>query len=731
MSQNQSSINLESSYQEIVKKVLSYFPEADIHLLRKAYEFARDHHQHQKRKSGEPYITHPLAVANILAIMKLDLISIIAGLIHDTVEDTEATLEDVEKLFGKDCMKLVDGVTKISKISFNSSHEKQAENFRKMLLAMAKDLRVILIKLADRTHNMRTLSHMKEEKKSIIAQETLDIYAPLANRLGISWMKIELEDLGLRFTKPEVYYNLSNLVEKKKNEREKYISTVKSIIEEKLNEYGLKSLVTGRAKHFYSILKKMEARDSPFEEIHDVIAFRIITQSIAECYEALGIVHSFYKPVPGRFKDFIAMAKNNLYQSLHTTVIGPFSERLEIQIRTEEMHKVAESGIAAHWKYKDGQMLKKDYEKFQWLRQLLDDQEEIDNPVEFIESVKLDLFSKDVYVFTPKGELLEFPFGSTPIDFAFSIHTDIGMKCTGAKVNGRIVNLKHKLRSGDVVEVTTSPNQNPNKDWLKSVKTSKAQTKIRAYIRSEERLRSKQIGQDLLDKELRKIGKGYNKFLKTHDFEQKIQKLSYANFDEMLIALGYGKMDPDKIINIFYPDEKPQQSKVEKKKTFLQEIFSKANLKQKNQPSRNVVRISGADDVLVRYGSCCTPLPGDEITGYITRGRGVTIHKLNCSKVLELDSNRSISVEWTENTSLFKQSIKIKVTVSDQSGLINEMSRVINELGLNISSLNISVNKNNKGTGIFSLEIQSKAQLAKCIRALESLTGVISVERAN
>ena len=722
-------VSLNENFETLKKDLASYYPDCDIALLDKAYKFAKESHITQARKSGEPYIFHPLAVAQILADMRLDLITIITGLLHDTVEDTSATLEIIQQEFGTDVAELVDGVTKLSKINFRSTHEKQAENFRKMLLAMAKDLRVILVKLADRTHNMRTMQSMAEAKQNKIAQETLDIYAPLANRLGISWMKIELEDLSLRYTHPETYYKLTALVEKTKREREKYIDKVKNIIFEKLSEYGLKCEVMGRAKHFYSILKKMESRNLPFDEINDLIAFRIITNSIAECYEALGIIHSFYKPVPGRFKDYIAMPKNNLYQSLHTTVIGPFSERLEIQIRTADMHRTAEAGIAAHWKYKDGKISKKDYERFHWLRQLVETQEEIDNPVEFIETVKLDLFSKDVYVFTPKGEIIEFPYGSTPLDFAFAIHTDVGFHCTGAKVNGRIVSLKHKLRSGDVIEITTSPTQKPNKDWLKYVKTGKAKNKIRQYIKSEERERSKELGRDLLDREMRKAGKSFAKFEKQKDIDSIIKNISYANLDEVLTTIGYGKVGANRILKRLFPEEfknKPDTLQIDKTK------FSENSSKSGNTDSRNskgAVKIHGIDDVLVRFGNCCLPLPGDEIIGYITRGRGVTVHKIDCNKVLELDPDRAIDVEWTQGVESFRQQVRVKVTVNDEPGLLNKMSQIITGQGINITSLTIKVNAHHKGTGIFHLEVKNKTQLITCLHALESIPGVISVDR--
>lgn len=718
----------EATLESLKAAIISYFPDADFGLLQKAHDFSLRLHEGQLRQSGQPYIVHPLAVAQILATMRMDLPTIITGLLHDTVEDTATTIEEVQNQFGTEIAQLVDGVTKLSAISFKSSHEKQAENFRKMILAMAKDLRVILVKLADRTHNMRTLEHLKPEKQQNIAQETLDIYAPLANRLGISWVKIELEDLSLKYLKSEVYYRLSKSVSKKKGEREEYINRLIGIVQTKVKEYGLNVRVSGRAKHFYSIYKKMESRGIEFDDLGDLVAFRVITSTIAECYEVLGIVHSFFKPVPGRFKDYIAMPKNNLYQSLHTTVIGPFGERLEIQIRTEDMHRVAESGIAAHWEYKDGKMSQKDSAKFHWLRQLVDAQENVQNPSEFLESVKLDLFEGDIYVFTPKGELLEFPIGSTPLDFAYTIHTDLGHKCTGAKVNGRMVPLKHKLRSGDTVEISISPNQKPSKDWLKIVRTGRAKSKIRQYIRTEERERAKKIGYDLLDREFRRYGQSLPKLERSKDADAQVGPLSFASFDEMLIAVGYGRVAPGKVSERLFPDKKPsEETRLEKDASALSEIFSRA--KARTPGEKSVVKIQGLNDILVRFGKCCNPLPGDEIVGYISRGRGVTVHKLGCPKILDLDDERSIEVSWSSEAERSLRDVQIKVICSDSPGLLNEMSRTISAQGVNIKSLNIRVFDDKKAVGTFDLQVKNKAQLSLCIKNLEALPGIISVER--
>lgn len=720
-------------FERLKRTVATYFPDADFSLLDKAYQLSLKNHEGQLRSSGEPYIIHPIAVCQILADMRMDLDTIVTGVLHDIVEDTDTTLEDVKKGFGDTIAQLVDGVTKLSRISFKTNHEKQAENFRKMVLAMAKDLRVIIVKLADRTHNMRTLQHLAPVKQQRIAQETLDIYAPLANRLGISWMKMELEDLSLRYLKSEVYYKLANLVAMKKRERDDYIQRLIKIISEKTQEYGLTVRVTGRAKHFYSIYKKMEAQKINFEEVPDLVAFRIITKDISQCYEVLGIVHSFFKPVPGRFKDYIAMPKNNMYQSLHTTVIGPFGERLEIQIRTEEMHRVAESGIAAHWEYKEGKLLDRDKAKFHWLRQLVEAQENLESPQEFLESVKLDLFMGDIYVFTPKGELLEFPMGATPLDFAYTIHTGLGHKTSGAKVNGRIVPLKHKLRSGDTIEIITSPHQKPNKDWLKIVKTSRAKSKIRAYIRTETRDRAREIGHDLLDREFRKIDESLNRFEKQKNLDEICGKLSFASYDEMLISLGYSKIEPEKIVAKIFPDKFKALEKADKDKT-LSEVQAASLTPPRSQSgskSRSaVVKVAGIDDdVLVRFGKCCSPLPGDDIIGYISRGRGITVHRIDCERVLDMDPNRGIDVTWSDDAESATHEIKIKVICNDESGILNSMSKIITDSGINIRSVNIKVNNDKKATGLFDLEVKTKNQISSCIQQLESLKGIILVER--
>src|SRR5260370_5514596 len=525
---------------DILTQVSAYHPDPDLDVIKKAYVYSAKVHQGQLRNSGEPYLVHPLEVAGILAQLKLDEASVVTGLLHDTIEDTLATPEELSELFGPEIAQLVDGVTKLSKFSASatlSQEEKQAENFRKMIIAMAQDIRVILVKLADRTHNMRTLEHMKEEKQRRIAQETLDIYAPLANRLGISWIKTELEDLSLRYLKPHDYAELLEKLSKRRQERERYIGDVVRLIEEKLKERNLDGLVSGRFKHLYSIYKKMKAQSIDFDQIHDVIAFLLLMPTIPSCYEALGLIHQLWKPVPGRFKDFIAIPKPNMYQSLHTTVIGPLSERVEVQIRTEEMHKIAEEGIAAHWAYKEGKsIVSKDDEKFAWLRQLMEWQQDLKDPKEFLETVKVDLFTDEVFVFTPKGDVKSLPRGATPVDFAFAIHSDIGNRCVGGKVNGKIVPLRYKLKNGDMVEVLTNPQAHPSKHWLTFIKTSRAQQRIRSFIKLQQREKSLQLGRELADKEFRRFSLNLNKMLKSGDLKGLRNELGDPIQDEILHA---------------------------------------------------------------------------------------------------------------------------------------------------------------------------------------------------
>jgi GTP pyrophosphokinase len=708
---------------DILDKVSAYNPNADHNLIRKAYVYCAKVHQGQTRLSGEPYIIHPMEVAGLLADLKLDVPSIITGFLHDTIEDTLATSEDLTRLFGSEVTSLVDGVTKISKIDFKTKEESQAENFRKMLLAMAIDIRVILVKLADRLHNMRTLEFQGELKQRRIARETMDIYAPIANRLGISWVKVELEDLSFRYLHPEIYFDLVKKISQKKQEREKFVEEAKTIISEKLAFYGIHGEISGRSKHLYSIYKKMEKRNVEFEEIYDLIAVRILVTDIRECYEVLGVIHSAWKPIPGRFKDYIAMPKGNMYQSLHTTVIGPQGDRMEVQIRTHEMHSIADAGIAAHWKYKEGKGYdEKEVKRFAWLRQLLEWQQDLQDSKEFMDSVKVELFSEEVYVFTPKGDVKGYPIGSTPIDFAYSVHTDIGHRCVGAKVNGKLVPLKYELKNGDIVEVITSPHHTPSKDWLKIVKSSRARNKIRAWIKIEERKRSIVLGREFCEKDFRRYSINLQKIQKSGEFKKIAAEFGYAADDDLLAAVGYGKISSSQIVSKIIPAEKLKE-RVEHKESRLESIINK--LKGK---SAGAVEIGGLDDVLVRFGKCCNPVTGDEIVGFITRGKGVTIHTADCQFAMESDPERRVDVAWNK-VKTAALPVKIRVLCHDVKGILATITLAITNCEANIASAQIQSTIDQRGENIFEVNVTDLAHLQKVMNALMKIKGVIKVER--
>lgn len=722
-----------ATLQTILETVKSYYPEAKLDLIESAYRFAEKHHSGQLRSSGDPYIIHPVEVAQTLADLRLDISSVVTGLLHDTVEDTGATLDQIKAEFGSDIAELVDGVTKLSQISFRTNEEKQAENFRKMILAMAKDIRVILVKLCDRLNNMRTLSHLAPHKQKTIAQETLDIYAPIANRLGIGWIKLELEDLCLRFLHEDVYYKLREQVAMTRAQRERFIEEFTENLSERLKEYDIQAQVSGRAKHFFSIFKKMERRSADFEQIHDLVAFRIVVDNITECYKALGVIHAAYKPVPGRFKDYIAMPKANGYQSLHTSVIALSGHRVEIQIRTQEMHDVAESGIAAHWKYKEGKFDTRSRENVEWVNRLLEWHKDLSDPNEFLETVKIDLFAEDVFIFTPKGEVRQLSHGATPLDFAYAIHTDVGHRCVGAKVNGKITPLRQRLKSGDTVEILTSPTQTPSKDWLKIVKSSRAKAKIRAYIKDQERVRAREIGKELIDKALRDYATTYVKSEKSGDLERSLQKVDCRNIDELLINVGYGRIIIEDLIPHLIPrdvlDRKKLETQSEKKEdeSFLKKVFAAA---RKKSEGRNAISVENVNDVLIRFARCCNPLPGDSIIGFITRGRGVTVHTATCTKAIDSDQARKVDVRWNQTTdSRLKRHVKIRILSLDEPGLLALMSQTITTCGVNIASANIRTTKDKKAVAVFDVEVTDLNQLYRVTAALESKKGVISVER--
>jgi len=722
----------EATLQGILNAIATYYPDAQVDIIKKAYTFAEKAHQGQLRSSGEPYMIHPTGVALTLAEMRMDLASIATGLLHDTVEDTHATSEEIQKEFGKEIADLVDGVTKISKMTFRTSEEKQAENFRKMIIAMAKDIRVIIVKLSDRLHNMRTLEHLAPTKQKAVAQETVDIYAPIANRLGISWVKQELEDLSLRYLHPDGYYKLAERVSKSKKEREKYIEEVTDILQEKLKDYDINAVILGRAKHFYSIFKKMERRTVEFDQIFDLIAFRIVVDNITECYKSLGVIHATYKPIPGRFKDYIAMPKANSYQSLHTTVIGPHGERVEIQIRTQDMQQTAERGIAAHWKYKEGRFDSKSRENVEWVNRLLESHKELNDPAEFLETVKIDLFEEDVFVFTPQGEVKQLSHGATPLDFAYSVHTDVGHHCVGAKVNGKIVPLKHRLKSGDTIEISTSTHQTPSKDWLKIVRSSRAKAKIRAFIKTQERDRAKEVGRALLDKSLRGYGSTLARIEKNDQLMKAANALSLRTVEDLLIRIGYGRIQPETIMSHVLTKDlmdrhKPPSQTEEADESFLTKVFKAA--KQKSE-GRTAITVANLDDVLIRFAKCCNPLPGDNITGFITRGRGVTIHTSTCPKALDMDAERRVDVKWNvQNKDQLKRHVRIRVLSTDQTGLLAMMSQTISAFGINITSANVRTTKDRKAIALFDVEVSDTSQLQKVVNSLEGKSGVISVER--
>jgi GTP diphosphokinase / guanosine-3',5'-bis(diphosphate) 3'-diphosphatase len=712
--------------QEICAEVRGYDAAADTGLIERSFAFAAERHAGQKRRSGEPYVVHPVGVARIISELRLDVPSVCAGLLHDCVEDTSATAEDIGRLFGSEIQFLVEGVTKLGQIPWTTREERQAENFRKMLLAMARDIRVILIKLADRVDNMRTLAHMPRDKQERIARETMEIYAPLANRLGIQWMKVELEDLAFRYLDPTEYGNLVARLAETAGSRDSYIAEVVERFKAVLAEAEVKAQVYGRAKHLWSIFQKMKKTGRDVEQIYDVLAFRVITESVRDCYAVLGVVHSNWTPVPGRFKDFIALPKPNLYQSLHTTVIGPRAERMEVQIRTQEMHRIAEQGIAAHWKYKEQKTPGADDGKaFAWLRQLMEWQRDLKDPTEFIETVKIDLFQDEVFVFTPKGDVKALPKGSTPIDLAYAIHSQVGEHCSGARVNGLIVPLRYALRNGDTVEILASANQKPSKDWLKFVVTSRARTKIRHYIRMEQRERSRQMGRDLLGRELRKQDAALASAEREGLLDTAAERLRLGTADDLLVAVGYGKVSPshaadavlvDRVTSGAAPPAAPSS-----------EIPAAA---RRPVPKRSIggIKVQGEADILVKFAKCCSPVPGDSIVGFISRGHGVVIHTRDCPKALDLDPARRVDVAWDDEAKTLRP-VAVQVTCADRPGLLAAMSKLFTEHGVNISQAKCRTTEDGRAVNTFQVTVGHLDQLKTVLRNLETIQGVVSATR--
>ncbi len=705
---------------DICESVQRSDPEADVGLLQRAYVYSAKVHHGQLRMSGEPYLMHPLAVAEILADMRLDPVTVAAGLLHDTVEDTLATEQQIEEQFGAEIGSLVAGVTKISKVEFQSREEQQAENFRKMLLAMSKDIRVILIKLADRLHNMRTLEHMDEDARRRVSRETLDIYAPLAHRLGIYWMKQELEERAFRELYPDAHEEIEARIKGSKKQREKYVETVKSSLSKTLEEHEIPAEVSGRLKEVYSLYKKLQDQQVTVDEIYDLIAFRVVVDGTpGTCYGALGIVHSLWKPVPGRFKDYIAMPKPNGYQSIHTSVIGPYGERMEVQIRTQEMHRVAELGIAAHWKYKEGVEINPEHEQqFAWLRQLLEWQQQLDNPNEFLETVRVDLFADEVYVFTPKGDVFALPAGASSIDFAYAVHSEVGSHCAGAKVNGKLVPLRTRLENGDTVEIITSPHQKPRREWLDAVVTGRARSRIRHELKTEEVAQARRLGQEILQRDLRRRGVNLDKLIKSGELTRVARELSHKSLESILQAVAYGRLTSKEVIAKLglEVEERPEPEKP----GLLQRVFRT----RRDAPG---VQVDGMDQVVVRFAGCCSPVPGDPVEGFITRGRGVTVHTRDCPRVFHLDPARRVPVNWSGEGDVSR--VRIRVESEDRPGLLAAISNRISAEGVNIQSGQIHTSEDKRAIQIFELDVRDRKHLDAVMRQLTKIKGVRSVER--
>ena len=711
---------------DILDNIRSYNPRADLELINRAYVFSAKAHSGHVRRSGEPYLIHPLQVAEILSEMKMDVNTITVGLLHDTIEDTDVTREDLQARFGDEVTFLVEGLTKISRLEFKSKEQHQAENLRRMILSMAQDIRVIMVKLADRLHNMRTLQYLEPDKQLMVALETRDIYAPLANRLGISWIQSELEDLSFKYMHPDAYESLRVKVEEKSKEFDTYTKKVTKILQEALEEHQIEGEVTGRAKHLWSIYNKMQKQELPFDQIYDLVAFRIIVTSVKDCYGILGMIHSMFKPIPGRFKDYIGVPKSNRYQSLHTTVIGPFGDRMEVQIRTNEMHQTAEGGIAAHWRYKsDGKLpADEDIKRFKWFKQILDELTEVEDPRELMQTVRTDLFPDEVYVFTPKGDVKEFPKGATPIDFAYSIHTDVGHQCVGAKVNGRMVPLKYKLKNGDTLNIITSRGHKPSKDWLKMAATNSAKAKIRSFIKREERERSLKIGEEMLDKELRKMGTTLKKTKKTKEFEKITTAFGFHRSEDLIATVGFGRYSPRQILSRLFPAEEVDDKlgRIEESRTTVRKAKAKAR--------KEGVVIDGVDDLMVRFANCCNPLPGDDVIGVITRGRGISVHTTDCPNIeaISYEPDRMVDIHWDDKIKVAR-TVSIRVTSEDVKGLLADMTTVISEKNINISHADIRTDSNMKAVNTFDVEVKDTKQLRDLINTLGGVKGVITVER--
>lgn len=703
-------------FNDIVDEILKYNPQADLSTLVKAYVFSAQAHKGQTRLSGEPYLVHPLEVAYTLTKMNLDISSVVSGLLHDTIEDSYVSKSEIEENFGTEVAELVDGVTKIGQIPLKTSEDSKVETFRKMLLAMSKDIRVILIKLADRYHNMKTLNFLSSNKQIDIARETMDIYAPLAHRLGIEWLKGELEDEAFKYLLPLEYKNVVSKITKKRKERDTYIQEVIELLKGKFQQFKLDAVIFGRAKKLYSIYRKTIIEKLELDDIYDLTAFRVIVNNVKDCYLALGLIHSFFRPIPGKFNDYIALPKPNMYQSLHTKVVGPYGEKIEIQIRTHEMHKIAEEGIAAHWKYKEGSVFDPKEDKiFGWLRRLIESQQELKDNKEFMEIFKIDLFPDEIYVFTPRGDVKELSKGSTPVDFAYAIHSQLGHTCVGAKVNGRLVPLKYELKSGDTVDIQTNQAHKPSKDWLNFVKTSRAKTKIRQWIKAEQRERSIELGKSLIEKELSKYDLSLTKMLKTGELLGLAKEFSFETVDDLFAGVGYGLYSPMQVLGKIIPEvEKPGK---------LQQIIS--NIKTGKD---NAIRVQGVDGMVVRFAKCCNPIPGDIIFGFITRGRGLTIHAADCPNIHTYDEQRKIDVTWEPNKN-YTYPVKLKIIGDDRKGLLSDISSTMASNKVNIIGAQAMTNQDKTASGIYEVEVGNMSKLQKVIKSIQKIKGVKSVER--
>ncbi len=715
--------------ENLLLKIEQYNPHADLGLVVKAYNFAQSAHTGQVRNSGENFFVHPFNVAMILADLNMDTATIVAGLLHDVIEDTDISHETIAEEFGVEIADLVEGVTKLKKLQYKTKQENQAENLRKMVLAMANDIRVIIVKLADRLHNMRTLEYMSDEKRKEKALETLEIYAPLAHRLGISKIKWELEDLSLRYLDPQNYYDLVERVSKRRQEREAYIRNIIETLSKKLDEVKIKYDISGRPKNFYSIYKKMVHQGKAFEQIFDLTAIRVIVDNIKDCYEVLGIVHNLWKPLPGRFKDYIAMPKPNMYQSIHTTVIGLKGEIFEVQIRTWEMHRTAEYGIAAHWKYKEGSTRSDNFDdKLTWLRQLLEWQSDLNDPKDFMETLKIDFFTDEVFVFTPKGDVINLPDGSTPIDFAYRVHTEVGNKCVGAKVDGRIVPLNYRLKNGNIVEVITSANSNgPSRDWIKIVKSTQAKTKIRQWFKSKEKDFNIIKGKELLEKEVKRLGYKVSEILKDEWMKNIALKSSINSIDDLYAAIGYGSITLNQVISKLRVQYN-EYYKITDEKAFVESKIQQPTQNKTSKPTQGI-KIKGVDNIKIRFSKCCNPVPGDEVVGYITRGRGVSVHRTDCPNItMSDDTERFIEVEWDfQKRASYPAEIQIKA--SDRSGLLAEITQKITDSDLGVMSLNARTSKDKVVFINVTLEIKDIEELRDLMKKIKRIRNVMDVYR--